>query len=246
MKPIQKILFTVWKIHQNGELIYSSGGNINTTQRGSERENGNKKKVFQITSKIYRLMQSSAVNMFEERKHKVVFLTFTLPTSITEKQATESFSRFLDNAKKTYNLKSFIYVKEIGQNNNVHFHGLLEIPYFDFDLLKRAWYSAYSRYSSDFHNNNIRVSEKHGAIVETPEQAIKYVCKYASKSRGRGFESRCYGISRNIRGDGREVGNSTAVGLIDTLAKTCYKGEYFAIYKLDRRVTRSDLKSFKE
>ena len=236
----------MWKVHQNGELIYSSGGNINTTQKGSERENGSKKKVYQITSKIYRLMQSSAVNMFEEKKHKVVFLTFTLPSSISEKNATESFSRFLDNAKKTYNLKSYIYVKEIGEGNNIHFHGLLEIPFFDFDLFKRAWYSAYSRYCSDFHNNNIRISEKHGAVVKTAAQAIKYVCKYASKSRGQGFGSRCYGISRNILGNGRTVENTTAVSIIDTMAKTCYKGEYFAIYRLDRTITRSDLKSFKE
>jgi len=235
----------VWKLHQNGELIFSNGGNITETQRGRERENGNKKKTYRITSKIFRLMQSSAVNMYANKKHEVVFLTFTLPNTVSEKDATISFSRFLDNAKKTYNLKSYIYVKEIGSNNNTHFHALLEIPFFDFDLFKRAWFSAYSRYSGDFHNNNIRVSEKHGAIVKTPEQAIRYVCKYVGKSRGGFFSSRCYGISRDIRAEGVTLELDAAASIIDTFQPRSYKGEHYAVYNTSKYFTRKEIKSIK-
>jgi len=235
----------VWKVHQNGELIFSNGGNINETQRGRERENGNKKKTYRITSRIFRLMQSSAVNMFANKKHEVVFLTFTLPNSVSEKDATTSFSRFLDNAKKTYNLKSYIYVKEIGSNSNTHFHALLEIPFFDFDLFKSAWYSAYSRHSSDFYNNNIRISERHGAIVKEAEQAIKYVCKYVGKSRGTGFTSRCYGISRDIRAEGTTIELDSAIALIDTFQPSSYKGEYYAVYNTRKRFSRKEIKALK-
>lgn len=231
----------MWTIHQNGDLIYSSGGN---TTRAIKRakEYGKKKKTYSINTRVYRLIASSAVEQFNQKKCNIGFLTFTLPLEVNEVQATECFSRFLDNLKLNYKLKSIIYVKEIGKGGNVHFHALIEIPSFDFASVKRAWFSAYSRYSDNFANNNIRYDKESGYVVRTIDRAVKYICKYASKSRGRKFERRCYGITRRIRGGKRQITESDARMILDSV-EDCkvYKGDFWAVHSTKKYFSRKDL-----
>jgi len=234
----------MWTIHQNGDLIFSSGGNINKANEKA-KEHGKRKKTYSINTRVYRLIASSAVEQFTNKKCNIGFLTFTLPLEVNEEQATESFSRFLDNLKLNYKLKSIIYVKEIGSNNNVHFHALIEIPRFNFANLKRAWFSAYSRYSNTFANNNIRYDKKSGYIVRTVDRAVKYICKYAAKGRRTEFRRRCYGISRHIRGDKRRITESDSRMILDSIENIkVKKGDFFAIHHTGKYFTRKDFNRF--
>lgn len=212
-------------LYENGDIIV----NQIFERTIPAKENGKRKKYFEMDYRAYRKLASACVNLFDIKQHQCIFFTFTLPNTINETEATKCFSNFLDNAKKTYKLKNYVYTKEIGTNSNVHFHGIFDIPFIDLGDFKRSWFAAYSHITNNFHNNNVRLSEKNGAIVKSRDQAVRYICKYATKARGRRFESRCYGISKAIQSRPRRLTEEEFRMLMDSVEqKRYYKYKYGA------------------
>lgn len=165
-----------------------------------QKEHGKKQKHFSIDGKRYRQLSSAAHYMVKESKHKTIFVTLTFPKfkiKPNEKQLNQCFSRFMDNLhnSKKYSVKYYIAIREYGSiNGRIHYHLLCSIKFTSFVDLNNAWNSAISDFCE--YSSNAFQSERKNVILYNPQKALRYICKYLSKTRGQKSESRIVFISR--------------------------------------------------
>lgn len=217
------------RLYENGDIIRTA-----TNNRTPDKENGKRSKSYEMDYSTYRKLASACVNMWETRRNKPVFFTFTIPTGIiTEKQANECFSKLLENLTKNYKLNAYVWTKEIGSGCNIHYHTIFDIPFSDLNRIKRAWFNAYKYLDSRFANNNLRLPLENKATIENVDKCLRYICKYATKARKREYTARCYGTSRNIRSRPRDLTNDEFYMLLDTFkdVKT-YNFKYLTVYSI--------------
>lgn len=133
-----------------------------------------------------------------------LFLTVTFSPShselnpdgtINQKWGKEKFKRFINTIKKKYDRKSevsgndqdrinYVWVAELQENGNLHFHGLFNkrIP---IEWLRKVWGQA---------SNSIEVT-----AVSNANHACCYLRKYITKGEKQLIEGNRYAISQNLR-----------------------------------------------
>lgn len=175
---------------------------------------GKKQKRFKIDNSTYRKMASTAHYLVKESKNKVLFLTLTFgqfkddrfnnylllkqsEKNEFEKEVNQAFSRFVENLRKNYNCGGYIAVREFGKDTHrIHFHILCSMPFVPFASLNAAWCSAIGNISS--YSKNAVTSDPKTKFITNPVRAMRYVCKYFSKSKGQSSETRLTFVSNNI------------------------------------------------
>lgn len=181
-----------------------------------QKENGKKEKTFRIDNKTYRKISSGAHLMVKASKHKTLFVTLTFPKfkrKHNEKEINQCFSKFMENLHNNYGVKNYIAVKEYGEDNGrAHFHLLLSIKFTDFNLLNSAWCAAISNISEP--SRNAFTTRKDHIIIRSPGRALRYACKYFSKSRGTVSKSRLVFISNNLLSHVEEIHTADRDGVI--------------------------------
>ena len=199
-----------------------------------DKSNGIKIKTFCIDRAIYRIIASSAVNLWEQRENKITFFTLTFPFKANEIQANECFSKFMDNLKLNYGLKNYIATKEKGDKGDLlHFHCLFDIPYVAIGKLNTAWCNTFKTLGN-FSGCSVRLPSKSngGAVVVSQQRCVKYICKYISKSVGTIFQQRCYFISRNILSKPVELTQKQVTMLENSCSFKTFSHEYFTCISL--------------
>lgn len=188
----------VKKISDFGTCILSNCKDCpNYRQR---KKAGTTKKVFTIDWKTYRRISSAAHYMLKESEYKSVFLTLTFPPFIKLHKLTKSFfydeitnklfSKFAENLRTNYNCSNYIAVKEYGsKNSRVHFHLLASMPFISFARINDSWCNTISDHCY-YSNHALQTDKKSSSVIRNPNRAVRYVCKYISKS---------YGIKSNTR-----------------------------------------------
>ena len=157
-------------------------------------DTGNMQKTFKIDNTIYRKISSSGHYLIKQRqpKTKTLFITLTFPkfkTKPDEKKLNQCFSNYMENLHTNYGVKHYIGVRERGQENGrFHFHVVLNIGFYDFRVLNRAWNVAISDISAS--SNNSLQTDRKNRIIYRPGHALRYVCKYFSKQRGSSSKTR--------------------------------------------------------
>jgi hypothetical protein len=217
-------------LHENGNIIITPM----FKRMIPDKSNGKKEKSYSIETTDYRKISSSAVNLWNRRKNKIVFFTLTFPFDANEKQASESFSKFIENLTLNYGLNNYIGTKERGEEGNkLHFHVLLDLPYKDVRVFNKAWCSTFKNYHS-FVPNALQLPKRRngGAVVTSQERCVKYICKYVSKSRGQRFKRKCYFISREVLSKPRELTRNEVSILQDSIENIEINREYFKVIML--------------
>jgi hypothetical protein len=217
------------RFFENGDIIRIANGN-----KVPDKENGNRRKCYEMDYTAYRKLASSCVNMFATKRYNPVFFTFTIPTGIiTEQQANKCFSKLLENLTKNYKLHSYVWTKEIGGGTNIHYHVIFDIPFSNLNRIKLAWFHSYRHIDSRFANNNLRLPLEQKATINTLDKCLRYICKYATKARKREYQARCYGISRNIQSRPRDLTQDEFYLLINSFPdiKT-YNFKYLTVYSI--------------
>lgn len=175
-------------------------------------EIGNKKKIYKVDWNAYRKLSSAAHYMIKESNHKTIFVTLTFPQWITKAGTTAKhkltksfyydeitnklFSKFAENLKENYGCDHYCAVKEFGaRNNRVHFHLLASIPFISFIKLNRSWCNTIKNVCK-FSNNALQ-TDKNNVIIRNPARAVRYVCKYFTKSYGKTNITRIVFISNS-------------------------------------------------
>jgi hypothetical protein len=172
-----------------------------------QTEHGNKAKKFKIDSVNYRKLASAGHYLVKTSKHKSLFLTLTLPpfkskhkytkSFIYEEFVNQAFSRFVHNLRENYHCAGYVAVREYGTDNyRLHFHIVCSLPYTSFSDLNSAWCSSIS-YLCNYSANAI-TTRRENRILRNPGAAIRYICKYISKSKNQESDTRLIFISNNL------------------------------------------------
>ena len=167
----------------------------------SRKSTGNMQKTYTIDTGVYRKLASSAHDLVKSSpKNKSLFLTLTFPPFKiipNEKQINECFSKFIENLRRNYGCVGYVGVREYGEiTNRVHFHVICAMPYHSFVDINRAWCHSIRTFCP-FSKSALRTT-KQSLYIKSPIKAVKYVCKYFSKSRGVKSETKLYFISNNL------------------------------------------------
>lgn len=194
-------------------------------QYKERKKQGNTKKTFTIDWKKYRQIASAAHYLIKESEHKTLFLTLSFPQWIRKEptpgqtyksraglianhKLTKSFyydeisnicfTKFAENMRENYDCSGYIAVKEYGETTNrVHFHIIISLPFVDFRILNNSWNNSISDCCC-FSSCALRRKPGEPAIIRNPARAIRYVCKYISKTYGQTSETRTVFISNNL------------------------------------------------
>lgn len=194
-----------FRLYENGTVTITPARTFYGSH-DEKRRAGLTDKKYRIDGARYRKISSSAVNLYRNKKNKVIFITLTFPDSINEKQANECFSRWIDNMKLNYKLNAYVATKELTKKGRPHFHILADFPYVSIRKINDSWCSAISPYCR-YSNNAVRLPVGRGkAIVKDLHRCVSYISKYVSKSRFSKdghreiveFDARCFFISHNI------------------------------------------------
>lgn len=177
-------------------------GSINCPGHIKQSELGRKEKSYKVDNVTYRKMASAAHDIVKTSAHKTLFLTLTLPQYKNKKEPDEKiinecFSKFVENLRTNYNCTGYIAVRERGTDRNrLHFHILCSIPFVSFNVLNSAWCSALSDICL-YSRSAIRTT-KQTLFIKNPGKALRYVCKYFSKSKHQSSRTRLVFMSNNL------------------------------------------------
>lgn len=217
---------------------------------------GEKEKKFKLTWKHYRVIASSAIKLWENRCNNPVFFTYTFPSVTEEKMAVRILSKHLTNLKKTYGLKSYIWVAELQKRGAIHFHCLFDMPFQPIAAIQDAWNcSIWSevwkhwvelpkgamsvRELADMFisNNSVRLPPN-GAKVRDLNGLVNYLCKYMSKNVKEKvvFPCRCYAISHNVLAKPKKISQDDVESLVNMYENTVYSRDKYDLVILKQFV----------
>ena len=180
-------------LYENGQITLTVAKKkpISIEHQEKVRANGKVKKQYYISSARYRVITSSAINLFRNRKYQVVFLTLTFPGKIDHADANRCFSKYIDNLTTNYKLNGYVAVHEYTIKGNSHYHLLADLPYIQIYQLNRAWNYSISDFCPGSLNSVRLPKGKNKGVVKNFERCVKYCCKYFTKGR-RHFEGVYY------------------------------------------------------
>lgn len=142
----------------------------------------------------------------QKRFHfKINFITLTLPSEqihSDDEIKKKALNNFLDNCRKTHNLKNYIWKAEKQLNGNIHFH-LVTDCYIRYDKIQSLWNDSINllgyvdRFKEKIGHSNPNSTDVHS--IKHVKRIANYVAKYMSKNRA----FKCIGELREI--DGKQI-----------------------------------------
>ena len=220
----------IYYLHRNGDLIKT----ILTTNISEIEKRNVVNKNYKITYGIYRKLAGAAMEMFRIRKNKIIFLTYTTTNIIKHETINKLWSKHLRNLKENYSVHSYLWVAELQNRGAVHYHILLDMPFYDFGAINNSWNNTVQGVSS-YSKCSVRTDKKRTAIVRSPNRAVKYICKYMSKAiltPENKFYSRVYGITHNLIKKPVQVSEMEAEVILNTTHHKVKNFEYADIFFL--------------
>jgi len=141
--------------------------------------------------------------MKENAQKEILFITLTFGEykhgkEITEQQANDCFSNFVDRLLKEHDRGNYIAVRERGENNSerLHFHCAIELPFVDFRTLNNLWNSCIQRFCN--YSGRALYTDPKARFIKTTTGAVRYMCKYISKSIGQRSDTRVIFVSKEV------------------------------------------------
>lgn len=103
-----------------------------------------KRKLFDSVNSMFALSKPRKVQMQNGKtiyNFQLAFITLTLPS--TQKHSdieikNKCLNQFLIELRKHYNVENFVWKAELQQNENIHFHLIID-KYVDFQAIRRRW-----------------------------------------------------------------------------------------------------------
>lgn len=185
-------------LYVNGDVTYSNGaGNIEKVLKQAAQ----KERRYMISHTDYRMLVSAAIKMQIEASKKLQFITYTFAFDPTEDQAQRIFNNHLKNLTKTFNVERYIWTKERQKNSRLHYHLLGETGYIPIKTLQNSFNNSIRNVNKlfDISFNSVRLPPRsHNNIYNSPVAIAKYIGKYISKERGKGYKRRSWAISQSL------------------------------------------------
>lgn len=203
---------------------------------------GTGEKKFNIDNTVYRKIASSAHYLVKESDNKVLFITLTFPNfkkKVSYNEINKYFSKFVENLRTNYDCGGYIAVREFGKKTHrVHFHLLLSIPFVPFRRLNDTWCNTIADICD--YSPNALTTDKKTLFIRNAGRALRYVCKYFSKSKGQRSGTRLVFMSNNIIQKAKRLPETPGFNMTSLLKD--YKGIYIqqtSDYSTCYRITNS-------
>jgi len=228
-------------LYQNGDLCSSSGigGNMDFC-----KEIAKNKRSYTISKSDYRTIVSSAILLAQRKVYKLVFLTATFPVVVSEKEGNVAITRFISTIKRKYDVREYIWTKELQSNKEkrLHYHLIIDLPFIPIKDLQADWNNSV-RFATKFDgvmlNNSLRLPPRTVHFNKMDAIAVaKYMAKYISKERTIEYEKPCWSFSRGIRDVRREINGQECIELVKKRGFiAAYGNKYFGITMLKNEVS---------
>jgi hypothetical protein len=171
------------------------------------RFNGNKEKTFEINSQVYRKISSVGHYLIHEGVSKSIFITLTFPPFLKKHKLTHKifedeilntyFSKFVENLTKNYFCNGYVGVRERGTNGDrVHYHLICSMPFTSFTMLNNVWCGTIQDICH--YSDHALTTKRKKVVIYDTIRALRYLCKYISKAKGKKSTCRLVFISNNI------------------------------------------------
>jgi len=163
-----------------------------------QRDCGKKEKSFGIDYQTYNAIADRCAWMYQNKTYKLLFVVLTFPNfkrDVTEIELNQSFSKFIENMRAHYHLRHYLAIREgDGINTRFHYHVIFDMPFMSFTRINAAWNSAISDFC-DYSKNAFRTKRK-SYFIRDISGAVRYLCKYISKSIGQRSLTRIFFCDR--------------------------------------------------
>lgn len=126
------------------EHVQRYKSNFNAVKNPFIISKASKRKIFDSVNSMFCLSDARTVHMQNGKplyNFKLAFVTLTLPSQQAHDDVTikkELLNQFLVELRKNYGIQNYIWKAELQQNENIHFHLILD-KYVDFQALRRRW-----------------------------------------------------------------------------------------------------------
>jgi hypothetical protein len=174
---------TTIKLYEDGTITvtpkHRHQGEISQDRKDRLKEIGKKKKYFALDGSDRRTIRCAGVRMFLKRKNSIKWFTLTFPGLISQKDANNCLTKFIDNIKLNYNANSYIIIKENHKSGLPHFHCLVDMPFINFTIINKSWCNTF-RNTLPFSRNALTSGRK--KTIDNIKGISHYIAKYISKS----------------------------------------------------------------
>lgn len=157
--------------------------------------NSSKKKMLDSINSMYLLSSPRKVTMLTGKfiyNYKMSFVTLTLPSKqqhCDTQIKKDCLNQFLVELRKNYGVTNYVWKAELQENENIHFHLILD-KYVDFQALRRRWNRILEKlnyitaYSNKFQNINLlqyHAMRNRSAICSFEKSAAAYAAGKRAK-----------------------------------------------------------------
>lgn len=230
-----------YKLYANGDITGSNGC-------GSPPEQMQKiariQRSYSITPADYRAILCSAIKLTEINRHRLEFLTLTLPfCGISEKESNQILTAFLIKLKRRYKVENYIWTKEHQSNadKRIHYHILIDLPFIPVKDMQKDYNECIlgvTGFIGALLCNSLRFPPRNHCINKMGAISVaKYIAKYISKERKIVYSSPCFAISRGLRNPPVSITNEEMSILVRKRGmKHSYGNNNFAVIMLKNSV----------
>lgn len=187
--------------------LYRNGTAVAYVQPvGRKREDLEKiTKPTRVYRKRRRNIVSAAINLWDNKKKLLMFITYTFAQDMEEKPAAIIFTNFLKNLVTNYGINAYVWVKERQKNGRLHYHAIIDGPWINPKVMQRSFNCSVANYDRSFSISSNSVRYGYHTIVKNVRSLSRYVSKYAGKDTGDEFTRPCYSYTNNVSEIARQI-----------------------------------------
>jgi hypothetical protein len=179
------------RIYNNGVAICWKGSRTGQ-KRDVLKEAAKKLRHFSI--KKTKIQSACVAAWCKKNTRYMLFITFTFAFEPTEDQARKIWDLMLNSLRNTYNVNSYVWVKERQKSGRLHYHIIIDRNRVDIKAIQATYNSAVLNIcpGCPVSTNSVRLGNK--PIIYSVASISRYLSKYISKEANE-FEKRACGWS---------------------------------------------------
>lgn len=129
---------TLHTIYRSGKVTTTGIPRVYNLALLDHQKDGATAKGYSLSNRVITKIKDSVVKLFNEREHNITFWTYSFKFDKQTEQVVTSqklmnayFSKLLENTKKTFGLKRYVWVSERTEQGCIHYHCIFDLPFLE-------------------------------------------------------------------------------------------------------------------
>lgn len=216
------------------------------------KKNIEKKLTAWLTALQITASENKEIQKRKQRHPVFVTLTLSNKTTLTQKEVKrELLQQFIKQIKYNYNVQEVFWKAELQQNNNIHFHLIID-HYIPAKKIQSAWNNIQDKkgllesYRKKYQKENPPSTHVKG--IQDMESSIKYVMKYVMKNTDNAkIDGNVYRFSKKLSKikpfiyDHTQDYHEGFQKYLHEIVQTAYTSDYFSILKLKKQIVPDEM-----